>query len=70
MLGMYLDIGQEKEKEQTEKMLKMPWCFRLLREGLVDPEGKDRQLDRCRGSTGAEPMASNSCALGDFSNGR
>lgn len=39
MLGMYLDIGQEKEKEQTEKMLKMPWCFRLLREGR-DPRGQ------------------------------
>lgn len=57
MLGMYLDIGQEKEKEQTEKMLKMPWCFRLPREGR-DPRGQGPSAGPVQRQTWAEPMAS------------
>ena len=52
MLGVCLDIGQEKENEQTEKML--TWgCHGAsgCQEKGVIGEGKGSQLDWCRGST-------------------
>lgn len=70
MLGMYLDIGQEKEKEQTEKMLKMPRCFRLLerraRSERARPSAGPVQRQALSGATGVWARRGS----GYFSNGR